>query len=667
MARKGKKPSSPARSSGNAFTALLADARVRIVAAGCVMALFLCAIPIRLWQEQILSGEERQQKITSQSVKRVRLPGRRGTLRTVDGVLIAGNTGTLRLLFFPELMRRNRNMPLPEYMRNFKADKTAPWIKQAAKQAKEKKKAGPYKKSSRELSIEYMLGTADAVCRAAGRKSSLTFAKIHNHLYRQPAMPLAVMEDLTPLEAARAMEFATGIPGVELVGADVRNYPEGSFAAHLIGFTGNGAMPPPEKRREFNLYVPDVVGRQGAEKAFDELPKETEVRGLLGQPGYALIRVNNIGHAINRHIGRSEPLHGNEVFLTIDSRAQKLAEALLGDRPGAFVVLDCATGAVLAAASSPSYDLNRFTPVIPAEYYAELSGDKEHPLLNRAMQGVYTPGSIMKVLVALALLNNGHDPATVIDCPGYATVGNARIRCSSRYGHGELDLEEAIKHSCNPYMIKASANLPVEEIASVMKSAGLGSRTGVGIEEAAGLLPSRALKAKRHTGYEARWNAFDSALVSIGQGMIQLTLLQAANVAAAFANSGVWYRPHLLDRVTDTMGRTLYKYTPVIGGKLKASPQAIETVRRGMFKVVNESGGSGHRAARKGLEIYGKTGSAQGVRDDKRIVTTWFIAFVKYKGRSYASALVFDDGVSGGSDCAPLTGTFFQRYLLENR
>ena len=115
------------------------------------------------------------------------------------------------------------------------------------------------------------------------------------------------------------------------------------------------------------------------------------------------------------------------------------------------------------------------------------------------------------------------------------------------------------------------------------------------------------------------------------------------------------------------MGRTLYKYTPVIGGKLKASHQAIETVRRGMFKVVNESGGSGHRAARKGLEIYGKTGSAQGVRDDKRIVTTWFIAFVKYKGRSYASALVFDDGVSGGSDCAPLTGTFFQRYLLENR
>ena len=669
MARKGKKHAPRSGSSGNALANLLADARVRILATGCVMALFLCAIPVRLWQEQILSGEERQQKITSQSVKRVRLPGRRGTLRTVDGELIAGNTGTLRLLFFPELMRRNRNMPLPEYMRNFKADKTAPWIRQETEPGKGgKKKSGPYRKSSRELSIEYMLGTADAVCRAAGRKSHLTFFKIHSHLYRQPAMPLAVMEDLTPLEAARAMEFASGIPGVELVGADVRSYPGGSFAAHLIGFTGNAPMPSPQERREFNLYVPDVIGRQGAEKAFDTIGENKEVRGLRGQPGYALIRVNNIGHAINRHIGRSEPLHGNEVFLTIDSRAQRLAESLLGGRSGAFVVLDCATGAVLAAASAPSYDLNRFTPVIPAEYYSELSNDNEHPLLNRAMLGVYTPGSIMKVLVALALLNNGHDPAKVIDCPGYAAVGNTKIRCSSRYGHGELDLEGAIKHSCNPYMIKASANLPVEEIAAVMASAGLGSRTGVGIEEAAGLLPSRAAKAARYEGYQGRWNAFDSALVSIGQGMIQVTPLQAANIAAAFANSGVWYRPHLLDRVTDAMGRTLYKYHPEVGGRLKASPQAIETVRRGMFRVVNESGGSGRRAARKGLEIYGKTGSAQGVRKDKtRIVTTWFIAFVKYKGRSYASALVFDNGVSGGSDCAPLTGTFFQRYLLENR
>lgn len=667
MARKGKKQ--PLSSSGNALTGLMADARVRIVVTGCVMALFLGAIPVRLWQEQILSGEERQQKITSQSVKRVRLPGRRGTLRTVEGVLLAGNTGTLRLLFFPELMRRNRNMPVPGYMRNFRADKTAPWIRQEMGLEKDgrKKKPGPYRKSSRELTIEYMLGTADAVCRAAGRKSSLTFFKIHSHLYRQPSMPLAVMEDLTPLEAARAMEFGSGIPGVELVGADVRSYPEGSFAAHLIGFTGNDPAPSPAERREFNLYVPDVIGRQGAEKAFDHIGGNREVRGLLGLPGYALIRVNNIGHAINRHIGRSEPIHGNEVFLTIDSRAQRLAEALLGGRPGAFVVLDCATGAVLAAASAPSYDLSRFTPVIPAEYYSELSKDKSLPLLNRAMLGVYTPGSIMKVLVALALLNNGFDPATVIGCPGYAVVGNARIRCSSRYGHGELDLEQAIKHSCNPYMIKASADLPVEEIASVMKSAGLGSRTEVGIEEASGLLPSRALKARRYRGYEARWNAFDSALISIGQGMVQLTPLQAANVAAAFANSGVWYRPHLLDRVTDAMGRTLYKYTPVVGGRLKASPQAIETVRRGMFKVVNESGGSGRRAARKGLEIYGKTGSAQGVKDDKRIVTTWFIAFVKHKGRSYASALVFDDGVSGGSDCAPLTGSFFQRYLLENR
>ena len=141
-------------------------------------------------------------------------------------------------------------------------------------------------------------------------------------------------------------------------------------------------------------------------------------------------------------------------------------------------------------------------------------------------------------------------------------IGNAKLRCANRYGHGELDLANAIKHSCNTYMVKGTANLSVEEIAAVMKSAGLGSPTGIETEERGGVLPSREAKARRYKGYHARWSAFDTALISIGQGMIMVTPLQAANVAAAFANGGVWYKPHLLDRVTDQLGRQLMKYTP---------------------------------------------------------------------------------------------------------
>lgn len=599
----------------------------RILFLAAVMGVLFVLIVVRLYQEQVISSEERQERITTQSVKRIRLPGRRGNIHTSDGVLIAGNSGSLRLLFFPEEMRKRKHQE----------------------------------------TLTHMLKTAEQLANAVGRKNILTRRKIARHLYTQPAMPLTVMEDLTPLEAARAMECANTIPGVELVGADVRNYPEGSFAAQLIGYTGNAPDTAMPDRKEFSLYVPDVVGKQGAEKAFDYLGENQEtIRGLLGDPGYALVRVNNVGHAVNRHIGRYEPSHGNHIFLTIDYRAQKIAQELLGRRRGAFVVLDAATGAVIASASAPSFDLRRFTPAIPGDFYGELLRDPGRPLLNRVTSGLYTPGSIMKVLVALAMLNNGHDPGTIIDCPGYAGVGNARIRCASRYGHGELDLENAIKHSCNTYMIRGTAKLPMEEIAKVMKAAGIGSHTGIEIGGNPGLLPSKEAKAKRYRGYEQRWNAFDTALISIGQGMVMVTPLQAATVAAAFANGGVWYKPHLLDRVTDQLGRRLMKHTPRQGGTLPGPRKHIETIRRAMFKVVNDPDGSGRRARRSGLEIYGKTGSAESGPRENRIVTTWFIAYVKYKNKTYASALVYEEGRSGGSDCAPLTGAFFERFLLKS-
>lgn len=602
--------------------------KARILVFAGIMGIFLAVIIVRLYQEQILSSEERQERITTQSVKRIRLPGRRGNIYTSDGILIAGNTGTRQLLFFPEEMRKRK-----------------------------------YSET-----INHMLGAAQYIFRTVGRPNNITRRKIIRHLHTQPAMPLTIMEDLTPLEAARAMECANNIDGVELVGADVRSYPCGEFAAQLIGYTGQAPVSDSHDRKEFNLYVPDVIGKQGAERAFDYSGEnESAVRGLLGEPGYALIKVNNVGHAINRHIGRYEPRHGNHIFLTLDYRAQTIAGELLGSRRGAFVVLDASNGAVLASVSSPSYDLRRFSPVISEEYYKELLKDPGRPLLNRATMGLYTPGSIMKVLVALAMLNNGHDPAAVINCPGYALINEAKLRCASRYGHGELDLADAIKHSCNTYMIQGTSKMQLEQIAPVMKAAGIGTNLGIEIEENKGLLPSREAKARRYRGWEKRWTPFDTALISIGQGMIMVTPLQAANIAAAFANGGVWYKPRLLDRITDQLGRQVMKGQAVLGGKLPGSAENIETIRRAMFKVVNDPDGSGRRARRRGLEICGKTGSAESGPKDRRIVTTWFIAYVKYQNKTYAAALVYEEGRSGGSDCAPLMGAFFERYLLKEK
>ena len=626
MAVKNKNKNKNSSNSAPSPAAEKLNVNTRIFFLAAVIGALFVLIIVRLYQEQFLSSEERQKRITNQSVKRIRLPGRRGNIYTSDGVLLAGNKGTRQILFFPEEMRKRK-----------------------------------YSET-----VNHMEGAAQYIANTVGRPNLITRRKITRHLYTQPAMPMTIMEDLTPLEAARAMECANNIEGVELVGADLRNYPCGEFAAQLIGYTGRAAESDSPDRKEFNLYVPDIIGKQGAEHAFDRLGQnENALRGLLGEPGYANIRVNNRGHAIDRHIGRYEPRHGNHVFLTLNYRAQNIARELLGKRRGAFVVLEASSGAVLAAVSSPSYDLQRFSPVIPEAYYKELLNDPDRPLLNRATLGVYTPGSIMKVLVALAMLNKGHDPARLIDCPGYAMVNGAKIRCASRYGHGELDLADAIKYSCNTYMIEGTSKMTVEDIAQVMKAAGIGQKLGIEIEEQRGLLPSREAKARRYKGWEKRWTPFDTALISIGQGMVMVTPLQAANIAAAFANGGIWYRPRLLDRVTDQLGRQLLKGHSEIGGRLPGSAAHIDTIRRAMFKVVNESDGSGRRTRRNGLEICGKTGSAESGPRDNRIVTTWFIAYVKYQNKTYAAALVYEEGRSGGADCAPLMGTFFERFLLK--
>ncbi|MDD3885474.1 MAG: penicillin-binding transpeptidase domain-containing protein [Victivallaceae bacterium] len=601
------------------------SAQLRIIVIGALVFLGFASIVAKLYWVQIRSGEEHRDRISRQSMRRIRIPARRGRIYSAELVPMADNKLEIRLVFYPGEMRVS---------------------------------------SRRKLTVDYIFEASEAAAAAAGMPNPLNRERIARHLNTRPGLPITVFSDLDPRQMARVLEVLRPYRGVALEAGEARIYPCGRMASHLIGYVRNDDPRAADDRREFFYYIPDLVGRAGLERAFDSLPGDDAAAppGLRGSPGYSLVQGDYLGFVNQTIIERIEPRNGNHAVLTLEVRAQQLAESLLGNQNGAFVLLDADNGDVLAAASSPRFDLGRFSPVIGRDYFNELNSDTRRPLFNRVLNGTYTPGSILKPLVAAAIIDSGLSPDEKIVCDGKTMIGDARVHCSAwqRGGHGELDLRGAIAHSCNDYFIEQGMRVGLDRIDDVLHSAGLGKPTGVELNEASGIFPSREEKRKR---YGTEWNAYDTALLSIGQGIITITPLQAAVYIAAIANGGVIWQPHFVNRMIDDYGNAVYKREPVQRGRLAASPQALQAVRDGMKMVVELPDGSGSHARVDGLSISGKTGSAEVGPRDKRIIIAWFVCYVEHAGRRYAAAVMIEEGKSGGRSCAPLAASFFERYL----
>ncbi|MBE6357035.1 MAG: hypothetical protein E7058_07995, partial [Lentisphaerae bacterium] len=482
----------------------------------------------------------------------------------------------------------------------------------------------------------------------------------HYHLRTVPGIPVMVMSDLSPREMALILESSRDIKGVDFHTSHQREYPFKNLAAHLIGYARQADPSRAEDFKSYRYYHPDLEGKSGIEFALDRLPDGTP--GLLAYPGRSVIQVNNIGYARKELLGRKEPIHGNDVILTIDIRAQQLAEELLADQTGSFIVLDADNGNIICAATSPRMDISQFTPRLDPGYYRSLQNNPEKPLINRAFQAIYPPGSSIKPLMCLAFLKAGVNPDEEIYCPGESTIGNATIGCSAhRYYGDDMTMTKALQKSCNNYMIHHAVKIGKDALAEMLKNAGFGRKSGVIIPDAAGDMPSNELKLRR---YKTRWNQYDTALLSIGQGIISVTPLQLAVYAAAIANGGTVWKPQLVKSVLDARGMARFVARPEAAGNLNVAPEHLNIVRQGMFQVVNSPGGSGRHGKVYGLDIYGKTGTAEinspeGIRN-----ITHFIAFVTHNKRTFALAITIEDGRSGGRTCAPLAAEFFTRYLL---
>lgn len=557
------------------------------------------------WDIQVVRQSEFATSQQRQSMRRVRLPGPRGCIWDRNGVLLAGNRPSYGVALFVEELRQ------------------------------------PGPTSNTVTKVETVL---EQLSRQLGLKRNLTREEIATHIRKRRPLPLIAWRDIDEHTMARWAEAPGPLPGVDVVAEPVRYYPDPALAAHVLGHVGSLE---PDFSESYDFYIPEMQGKSGMEQTLNDR--------LAGEAGGRLLEVDASGFTHREQSARN-PRPGEDVVLTLDARIQKLAEAELVGGRGACVVLDPRNGNVLALASSPTF---RIADLRDLGRYRLLAADPDRPFINRAIAGMYPPGSTFKPLIAVTALENGRaTPATVFDCPGYFALGGMRIQCWRTIGHGPLEMRKSIEQSCNTYFCNLGMQCGYPRIFHMAEAAGFGRQTGIELpHEAAGLLPDSAWKQRvRHEG----WRPGDTANISIGQGYLLATPLQMAMFVGTIANGGRVYRPRLVAERAE--GDLL--------NDMGWSAATLALVRGGMTDVVQSPTGTGKRAAIEGVTVAGKTGSAEYGPREQRKKYAWMTVFAPADAPRYAVAFVLEDAVSGGISTAPhihnlLSGMFSLERALQ--
>jgi len=458
--------------------------------------------------------------------------------------------------------------------------------------------------------------------------------------YARPFVPVTVIEDVDKEKALILEEASYDIRGLLIDTKSKRDYLYGPAASHVCGYVSEISEAELDLLDDYGYRPKDLIGRSGLERSYDTY--------LKGVDGGIQVEVDNKGRQ-TRTLGMREPQSGKDLFTTIDIEMQKVCDALLGDRPGAIVVMECASGQVLALASHPSFDPNFF--VRPQESSKRLSlirDTAEKPLIDRAISGLYPPGSVFKIVVASAALETKKiSEKTTFACTGSFTLGPARFDCWKEGGHGAQDIVNALMNSCNVFFYTTGKVLGIDALEAYTKQFGFGRKTGIDIpDEARGTVPGRAWKRlfKKDKWYEGETINF-----AIGQGYLTVTPLQVLDMVTAMANGGHIVRPHLVTRIDGT--EVASTHARAIG----LSRRTIDTVRAGLFAVINKEG-TGKRARVEGIAVAGKTGTAQNPRGRTH---AWFCGFAPFSNPKLSLVVFLEHGGKGGLEPAEIAKGIF--------
>lgn len=616
--------------------------RLRLYLLAVLVLAGMAALSVRLYELQITKHDYYVSQLPGEKEVTVRVPGVRGEIKDRNGYTLATNRASYEV-----------SLDLREIFNHYANEhEEIPYVTYEAVEE------GMKRTRTEHDIVQIVQETVIPALDELGLAENFNANQMQIH-YRgtRGLVPYTYRRDLTFEEFAVFAENDFDVPGVEVTVKPQRIYPCDALAAHVLGYVKlpDIQMVSEEKRREFDHYVPDDYGGAGVEKSLDDY--------LQGRAGKRVMRKDEKG-AIRQEISFMAPKPGADVYLTIDAKLQLVAErAMRAVGRGAMVIMDPRNGDILAMVSIPSYNPNQFVPAISPEVWNRYSTDETSPMFNRALSD-NPPGSTFKIPIALCGCAVGMDRRG-FNCSGGVQYADKYMQCwiGAKGGrHGTLNLPEAIKRSCNCFFYQYGNATGIENIVKVSSLMGLGRKTGIPLEgESPGMVPSpQWLKLQG-----MRWSEAFTAMTAIGQGFTEATPLQMASVTCTVANGGKVFQPRLVKKIVEKDGTVILEDAPVLKATLDQagiSGDQIEQVKRGMWKAVNEDGGTAGRARAENFTVSGKTGTAQTGRSAEP-TDAWFICFTPYEEPEYAISVYVHNGDSGGKAAAPIAANVMKQAV----
>ncbi|MBV8815712.1 MAG: penicillin-binding protein 2 [Verrucomicrobia bacterium] len=605
---------------------------------GAIMVLCLGIVGVRLWFVQVKLSHYYRSKIHNNSEVTVRLPAVRGEIRDRNGLTLVTNRVIYNVdFYFPDLVTGYRDkygyVPTKEVL--------------------QKDASGMLHNRRQPDIVQIVDQTVIPRLKQFGLAEPYNTERLETQFRNQYLVPFTYRQDLDFLTFSAFAERNGQFPGLQVNSTPIRQYLYGALAAQILGYVGApkeiSHLP---DLKDFDYYQPDIQGRTNLEYALDDV--------LRGKPGKRILK-KSAKNQIEGETQVVQPTPGSDVYLTIDAKIQYVVESLLRlVGRGACVVVDPNNGQVLAMASVPSFDPNKFVPSISAHDWRAIKNAEADPLVDRATSA-YAPGSTYKIITSLAGLTKGLAKAH-FSCYGGVSYGDTYMHCWGH--HGRQDLVEAIKNSCDSYFYQYGNAAGIQAIDRVGEALGLGQPTGIELtDEDPGLLPTPDWLASTKT---EKWTPGQTANTSIGQGYVLASPIQMAMVAATIANGGICYQPTLVYQIKGPDGKIVPRPPRIrtdLIHDLGLTADQIALIRKGMYQVVNADDGTGKKGAISGIEVAGKTGTAQFWRNGKKDDHTWFLAFAPFDHPKYALAVMVEGGKSGGGVAAPLASAILGKIF----
>jgi penicillin-binding protein 2 len=490
--------------------------------------------------------------------------------------------------------------------------------------------------------------------------------KLQTQKKRTPFRPVKIKSDIEWNELARLETNRVHLPGLFVDVRPRRTYHHGPLASHLIGYLGEVDENELKEPKGAPYRMGAMIGKYGVEYQW-----ETYLRGI---DGGRQIEVDALGREI-KHLRSVESFPGNNLTLTIDFEVQKVAEEAFQEKTGALIAMDPRNGRVLAMVSKPSFDPDIFARTISSEEWKSLTENPFSPLQNKGIQGQYPPGSVFKIITAIAGLETGAiTPNTQMTCRGIYPYGNRDFRCWRPEGHGTITLHRAIVESCDIYFYQLGLKVGVDAIAHYAEQFGLGSLTGITLpHEKSGIVPSTSWK-KRRLG--APWYSGETLSLAVGQGYINATPLQLLVLISAIANGGRLYLPRVVEKVEDVYGNLLKEWPVSETGRVDISEKTLQIIQQALMGAVNDPRGTGWACVLKEAKAAGKTGTAQVIKmaqdfkkgDMERMPLklrdhAWFVAYAPFEDPTIAVVVLVEHGGYGGAAAAPIAKRVIEKYL----